>query len=227
MSGFYAASGMPGVLGAVDCTHVPIQSPGGDDAEIYRNRKGYFSINVQLVSDQTGYVSDVVARWAGSVHDSTIFDNSFMRVVMEGMASDCYLLGDGGYPCRRYLLTPVPNAITNAERAYNAAHVAARNSIERANGILKRRFPALKYGMRVTVEHTLPIIVAAVVLNNIALILGDDEPPVDEELSSYIQRMRHSGIQVDFDPVEVGPPDSAGHPGLAGMRQAVIHSHFQ
>ena len=55
MSGVYAVSGLPGVIGAIECTHVLIQSPGGDDAEIYRNRKGYFSINVQLVCDQTAY----------------------------------------------------------------------------------------------------------------------------------------------------------------------------
>lgn len=33
MSGFYASSKLPGVIGAVDCTHVPIQSPGGEDAD--------------------------------------------------------------------------------------------------------------------------------------------------------------------------------------------------
>ena len=53
MNTFYSVSGLPGVIGAIDCTHVPIQSPGGDDAEIYRNRKGYLSINVQLNCDQT------------------------------------------------------------------------------------------------------------------------------------------------------------------------------
>lgn len=226
MTSFFSTSGMPGVIGAIDCTHVPIQSPGGDDAEIYRNRKGYFSINVQLISDQTGYVSDVVARWPGSVHDSTIFDNSHLRAQLECSTAEGYLIGDGGYPCRRYLLTPVPNPVTVAEKAYNASHVAARNSIERANGILKRRFPALKYGMRITVEHTLPVIVAAVVLNNIALIMGEDEPPVDEQLSSYIQRMRLHGVPVAVEPAEVEPPQNAGHPGLAGVRQAVIHSHF-
>ena len=31
--------GFPGVIGAIDCTHVTIQSPGGDDAELYRNKK--------------------------------------------------------------------------------------------------------------------------------------------------------------------------------------------
>jgi hypothetical protein len=62
MQSFYQSTKFPGVLGAIDCTHVPIQSPGGDDAEIYRNRKGYFSVNVQLVCDRTNYISDVVAR---------------------------------------------------------------------------------------------------------------------------------------------------------------------
>ncbi|KAH9371953.1 hypothetical protein HPB48_000572 [Haemaphysalis longicornis] len=48
MRQFYAIAGFPGVSGCIDCTHVPIRSPGGDDAEVFRNRKGYFSINVQV-----------------------------------------------------------------------------------------------------------------------------------------------------------------------------------
>jgi nuclease HARBI1 len=150
MNNFHASSSMPEVIGAVDCAHIAIQSPGSCDAEIYRNRKGYFSINVQLVCDNTGYISDVVARWPGSVHDSTIFDNSHIRARLETCGVDGYLVGDGGYPCRRYLLTPVCNPTTNAEKQYNAAQIKARNCIERTNGILKRRFPALKYGLRLT-----------------------------------------------------------------------------
>jgi hypothetical protein len=61
MNQFFQLSGLPGVIGAIDCTHVPIQSPGGQDAEIYRNRKGYFSINVQLICDCQGFIMDVVA----------------------------------------------------------------------------------------------------------------------------------------------------------------------
>ena len=40
MNDFYHSSSLPGVIGAVDCTHVPIQSPGGPDPENYHNRKG-------------------------------------------------------------------------------------------------------------------------------------------------------------------------------------------
>ena len=41
-------AGFPNVLGAVDGTHVRIQRPRGEEVAAYRNRKGYFSINVQV-----------------------------------------------------------------------------------------------------------------------------------------------------------------------------------
>lgn len=226
MNQFYSVAGLPGVIGAIDCTHVPIQSPGGDQAEIFRNRKGYFSINVQLISDQRGYVMDVVARWPGSVHDSTILDNSRIRAILETSPLDGYLIGDGGYPCRRYLLTPLSNPATEAQLRYNTAHAATRNCIERANGILKRRFPCLKYGMRLKLENILPVIVATVVLNNIALIAGDDTPEDDEELSDFLDRRRQQNLQVEYDPVEVGPPPAPVGIANTAIRQAVIDNHF-
>lgn len=48
MTRFYKIGKFPGVTGCIDCTHVQIISPGGDCAEVYRNRKGVFSINVQV-----------------------------------------------------------------------------------------------------------------------------------------------------------------------------------
>jgi hypothetical protein len=33
--GFFQIAGFPRVVGAVDCTHVSIQSPGGPTAELY------------------------------------------------------------------------------------------------------------------------------------------------------------------------------------------------
>lgn len=58
-------------------------------------------------------------RWPGSVHDSTIFDNSFIRAKFENNEfGKTFLLGDGGYPCRSYLLTPLLNPRTEAEQKY-------------------------------------------------------------------------------------------------------------
>ncbi len=80
-----------------DCTHVAIQSPGGATSELYRNRKGYFSLNVQMVGSANLLVEDVVARWAGSVHDSTILANSRIFAKFEtGEILNGYLLGDAG-----------------------------------------------------------------------------------------------------------------------------------
>lgn len=36
-------SSMPGVVGQIDCTHIPIISLGRDNAELFSNRNGYFS----------------------------------------------------------------------------------------------------------------------------------------------------------------------------------------
>lgn len=96
---FYHKASFPRVIGCVDGSHVRIQSPGkslnfasslhsvyylffvvgGEDPEIFRNRKGYFSINMQAVCDSDLRLLDVVARWPGSTHDSTIFNNSRLR----------------------------------------------------------------------------------------------------------------------------------------------------
>lgn len=46
---FMQLANFPLCIGAVDGTHVLIQSFGGDEAELYRNRKTTFSLNVQLV----------------------------------------------------------------------------------------------------------------------------------------------------------------------------------
>lgn len=45
---------------------------GGSNGEIFRNRKGYFSLNVQTMCDSNLKIMDIVARWPGSSHDSTI-----------------------------------------------------------------------------------------------------------------------------------------------------------
>ncbi|KAJ8980507.1 hypothetical protein NQ317_007927 [Molorchus minor] len=60
---FYEKANLPRIIGSIDCTH------GGEHAELFRNRKGYFSINVQTVASTNLRIMDVVARWPGSTHD--------------------------------------------------------------------------------------------------------------------------------------------------------------
>ena len=121
---FYNIAKFPKVLGAMDCTHIRIRSPGGDNAELFRNRKGYFSLNVQAICNANMEFSDIVARWPGSSHDSTIFNNCVQRARFEeGTYKDSVLLVDGGYPCRPYLMPPLDTVQTPAENLYNKSQI--------------------------------------------------------------------------------------------------------
>jgi len=53
-------------------------------------------------------------------------------------------IGDSGYPLRPWLLTPINNPITEAEKYYNTKHMSTRSLIERCNGVLKMRFRFVK-----------------------------------------------------------------------------------
>ncbi|KAK4883042.1 hypothetical protein RN001_006361 [Aquatica leii] len=94
---FYRIARFPRTVGAIDCTHIRIQSPGGNFAENYRNRKGYFSLNVQAVCDAQLKFIDIVARWSGASHDSNIFDNSRLRARCENQElGNAVIIGDSG-----------------------------------------------------------------------------------------------------------------------------------
>ncbi|KAJ8915376.1 hypothetical protein NQ315_008263 [Exocentrus adspersus] len=84
-SRFYNISRFPRVIGCIDGTHIKIQNPGTgqDDGEVFRNRKGYFSLNIQVVCNADLKIMDIVARWPGSTHDMTIFNNSMIRARFE------------------------------------------------------------------------------------------------------------------------------------------------
>ena len=67
--------GMPGVLGAVDGTHIKIATPTEDEA-IFVNRKNCHTINAQIVSDCKLRILDINCNWPGSTHDAFIIRNS-------------------------------------------------------------------------------------------------------------------------------------------------------
>lgn len=191
---FFNIAGFINVIGCVDGTHIPIQSPGGEHAELFRNRKGFFSINVQVVCDAKLYIRDIDARWHGSTHDSTVYHSSFLRARLDNNEIDGHLLGDSAYPCGRYIMTPFLNPTTNAEKLYNEAQIKTRNIVERTFGVWKRRFPCLSQKLRLKLSHTLAVIVSTAVLHNIALHQNDtviDDDSAAPEERSITQSIEH------------------------------------
>lgn len=117
---FFALQGFPNTVGAVDCTHVQLRGCNlGPNEHVFVNRKHYHSINVQLMCDADYRITNVVARWPGSKHDQSIFQNSRVGQMMEDGQINGLLIADGGYYLRPWMMTPFASPSTAGEIAYN------------------------------------------------------------------------------------------------------------
>nr|XP_022290278.1 putative nuclease HARBI1 [Crassostrea virginica] len=187
-------SGFPNVLGCIDCTHIRLKKPNNNKAD-FVNRKGYHSLNVQMCCDHKFVITSCVANWPGSVHDSRIFRQSALCAQFENGQHDGLLLGDSGYPCRRFLLTPFLNPSTDAENRFNQSLCRTRVLVEQTFGILKRRFQCLHHEMATEPPQAAVYVVACVVLNNIGIQRGDvfangdgNLPHVDDDGVRFVGR---------------------------------------
>lgn len=97
--GFHAIAGFPNVIGAIDCTHIALKAPSQHEYN-FVNRKGFHSINVQLICDADLMLLNVVARWPGGTHDSFIVQNSSVGIrLQERAVEDGWLIGECRATC--------------------------------------------------------------------------------------------------------------------------------
>ena len=187
-SGFYklvkkrnpAYKAFPNVIGCIDCTHIEVWAKGVTNRELFRNRKDQITINVQAICDSNLIFTDVVARWAGSVHDSRIFDNSQIKQFLSETNSTGWLLGDSGYPLLPYLMVPIQCPGSEGELSYNFIHCQVRNCIERAFGCIKKRFAVLAQPNRQSLENALNTTIACFVLHNIIMMKKTGEEEIED-----------------------------------------------
>lgn len=122
-------------------------------------------------------------------------------------------LGDGGYQQLKYLFTPIRNPRNRSEELYNRAHIATRNTVERLNGILKRRFSCLSKKLCTKLSTTLLIITACAVLHNIATLRHENLPP---------NQSQDQNVPIPPQLVYNGPPNIHGNI----VRAEFINRHF-
>ncbi|XP_068172680.1 putative nuclease HARBI1 [Antennarius striatus] len=163
--GFYDIAGFPRVLGLIDCTHIPISAHLGKNEANVVNRKSFHSLNIQMTRDQM----------MGSVHNSRLFRESLLCPKVEQGQFSGVLLGDGGYACLPYLLTPYPDPGAGPQRRVNVAHAKTRVRIYMTFGVIKARFSCLR-GMRVAPDPACRIISACVVLHYITTMRKERTP---------------------------------------------------
>ncbi|KAK4874373.1 hypothetical protein RN001_013733 [Aquatica leii] len=181
---FYMKYRFPGAVGCIDCTHISVVAPQ-ENEHLYVNRKGYHSLNVQLICDTNLKILNCNARFPGATHDAYIWRQSPISNFMENMyrrnpGNVFFLMGDSGYPTRPWLLTPLGNPQNAGDQRYNEQFCSIRSTIERCNGVLKSRFRCL---IRHRTLHYDPvmagkIINACCVLHNFCI--NNNIPEVDE-----------------------------------------------
>lgn len=161
----------------------------------------------------------MVARWPGSVHDSRIFDNSRARVLYEENRVPGLLLGDAGYACQPFLMTPLadPGPSNTPHGRYNKAHIKTRNSVERAFGVWKRRFPCLDMKLQHKPVRAARIVIACAALHNLGRARKEPEPPASR-VPTLVANCR-TGLHL--------PPATARDSRLGSLeRDALIQRSF-
>ncbi|KAK6300781.1 hypothetical protein J4Q44_G00288790 [Coregonus suidteri] len=104
------------------------------------------------------------------------------------------LLGDRGYGCQPFLLTPFTDP-QEAQQAYNHAHARTRARVEMTFGLLKARFHCL-HKLRVSPVRACDITVACAVLHNVACLRKERAPRVPPAM--------------DWDNPAIFPDDDSG-----------------
>ncbi|KAI5634262.1 DDE superfamily endonuclease domain-containing protein [Phthorimaea operculella] len=115
MQGFQDMYGIPHTLGAVDGTHISIHKPPINHptapGSLFYNRKGYYSINCQMICDAKSRITSVNPNFPGSTHDAAIWQSSNVHQYLKDQYVDHrpmeWLLGDKGYPLLPWLMTPL------------------------------------------------------------------------------------------------------------------------
>lgn len=90
---FVAISVFSNMIRAIDCTYVAIRAPR-EEEYAFVNRKHFHSINVQIICDVQMVLTNVVATWPGTTHDSCILSQSSVgRTLQASTVADGWHLG--------------------------------------------------------------------------------------------------------------------------------------
>ncbi|XP_077249152.1 uncharacterized protein LOC143888595 [Tasmannia lanceolata] len=140
-------------IGAIDGTHIPAKVPA-DIKLCFIGRKGSPTQNVLAACDFDLKFTFVLAGWEGTVSDSRMLGDTLSNDARIICHPGKFYLADAGFPLLENFITPFRKtkyhlsetrgrAPQTTKQLFNHRHSSAGNMIERAFGVLKKRFPIL------------------------------------------------------------------------------------
>ena len=173
--------GLPGVLGAIDGTHVSISKPCFGPTNYFYFKSGGYTLNCQAVVDSNKRFLDLFLGMPGSTNDSRMLRRSCLYnkgmhrslwdvdVSFEGFSP--YLLRDSGYPLLPWLLVPHRGQgnLPIVDSLFNKKLRRGRGIVENAFGILKQTFRELLVKSDLSVTFLPDVITCCAILHNVLL----------------------------------------------------------
>jgi len=148
---------LPGCVGYIDGTHIPLDEAPVEDPESYFTRKQRYAIQLQAVCDNAKRLRNIFVGFPGSVHDARVFANSDLGKRTGDFLSDGeWIGGDSAYPNTHFIVTPfkinASDGTAQQRRQFNRYFSSYRVQIECCFGRLKGLFQSLK-SLRIRVDR--------------------------------------------------------------------------
>ena len=194
---------LPQVIGAIDGTHIEIIAPEFNPTD-YFSRKQKYTVNAQAVVGAGEVFSDVAAGFPGSIHDAKVLRASkLFRKAENNEILTRPVIHLSNPPLKSWLIKPYPynGVLTRSQKKYNRTLSSARSIVERAFGLLKRRWRCLLKRLDNKICNVAETIITCCVLHNICQ--ENCDAMVDEEfLAVVLQRERDENTYVNEADIE-------------------------
>ncbi len=158
-------------LGALDGILLKIRQPTVKEITqptLYHCRKGFHTLNVQVICDAHKRYTYCAIDMPGSTHDSRAFANSSLaHVITAGSFPDhYYFLGDATYKGTSSILTPYVGNLRADESVFSFYHSSLRMTIEGSFGMLVNKWGILQGPIRLKICRAPVVIKACMALHN-------------------------------------------------------------
>ncbi|XP_031789426.1 protein ALP1-like isoform X1 [Nasonia vitripennis] len=190
---------MPNCFGAIDGKHIRVKAPPNSGSYFF-NYKKHFSIVLMGLSDAFCRFIWVNIGDFGSSNDAGIFQRSDLRQALDNEEIDIpaptylprtdvlcpyFIIGDGAFPLKNYLMKPYTRAnnLTHEEKIVNYRLSRARLTIERAFGILTKKWRILESPVDWKLKNIETVIMALICLHNFLI---TEEMSKDEAERKYV-----------------------------------------
>eukprot|EP00918_Siedleckia_nematoides_P005012 GHVU01011096.1.p1 GENE.GHVU01011096.1~~GHVU01011096.1.p1 ORF type:complete len:269 (-),score=16.49 GHVU01011096.1:180-920(-) len=162
-----------GCIGCVDGWLCPIYAPPANSvgrvSSFFSGHYHRFGLNVQACCDFNACITAFACDAGGGCNDAVAFRDWRLSDVASTTGDYTYLIGDNAYPQRRWLLTPF-NMLELSYRPdrsnYNYVISNVRQVIERAFGIIVKKWGIVGRPMRHDIRNVPRIVHACIRLHN-------------------------------------------------------------